>query len=252
MSKLNELKIYDDGTMLAFAYTDDRPISSEPPGTVMILPFGTQGFSFVRLQDRTVIAEVTDFNNIYDETGTAYGATYKDVFNALNAFFDKGGGGTGAGDASAANQLTQIAELQDINAELDTQTGLLASILGKIGINPSNVSITSNLIFKPSKKLVKFQELPLGFSQKDLLLVLNASTGTVIFDPFTLGKFGTIIGKNLSLEYDTTSMSEIDVLFAYCVDNSIKIILNKVFETLDSLTKETKQQNIINNHILTS
>jgi hypothetical protein len=89
MAKLNSIKIYEDGTMVAITTIADVPISSEPFGNVRLRPFGTSGISFVRLSTNEAIAEIADFSNILDESGVAYSVTYLGAFNALNAFLDK-------------------------------------------------------------------------------------------------------------------------------------------------------------------
>jgi len=99
MAKLNSIKIYGDGTMVAITTSADVPISSEPFGNVRLRPFGTSGISFVRLSTNEAIAEIADFSNILDESGAAYSVTYLGTLSALNAFLDKccpdGGGGSG-------------------------------------------------------------------------------------------------------------------------------------------------------------
>ena len=107
MAKLNSIKIYDDGTMIAITTTADVPISSEPFGNVRLRPFGTTGISFVRLSTNEEIVGVDDFANILDESGVAYSVTYLGTFNALNAFLDKccPGGGGGGGEVNTASNV---------------------------------------------------------------------------------------------------------------------------------------------------
>ena len=247
------IKVFVDGTMVIFTTVNDCYIASEPQGQVRMLPYSTSGFTFQRLSDNIDILTVKNWDYIYDQAGVSYGATIEDVYNAVNDLlgFPAGGGG-GGGDASAANQVIIIDELVDINTELDTQTGLLGRILDKSSISPSNVVITTDLTFKPLNREIEFNDIPIGFKSCDLLVILNYTQSQVIFDPFVSGKSGNFLGSVLKLDYDTTSMQETDIICAYLVDNTQIILLNKIFETLDTLTKETKRQNAITNHILTS
>lgn len=107
MAKLESIKIYDDGTMIAITTDADVPISSEPFGNVRLRPFGTTGISFVRLSTNEEIVGVDDFANILDESGVSYSGTYIGAFNALNAFLDKccPGGGGGGGEVNTASNV---------------------------------------------------------------------------------------------------------------------------------------------------
>ena len=107
MAKLNSIKIYEDGTMIAITTDADIPIASEPFGNVRVRPFGTAGFSFVRLSTNEAIADILDFNLILDGAGAPYSGTYLGTFSALNAFLDKccPGGGGGGGEANTASNV---------------------------------------------------------------------------------------------------------------------------------------------------
>ena len=252
-TEYKELAVYTDGNMVKIA-TGTYFVASFPRGEIVARPYNTNvGYVFQELRTNELIAIVTDYTQVKDASGTPYAGTYDDILTTINGILDTtGGGGGGGGDATAANQVIQIGELQDINTELDTQTGLLGSILDKSSISPSNVVITTDLIFKPLSREIEFNNLPVGFKSCDLLVILNYTQSQVIFDPFVSGKSGNFLGSVLKLDYDTTSMQETDIICAYLVDNTQLILLNKIFETLDTLTKETKRHNAITNHILTS
>jgi hypothetical protein len=252
-TEYKELALYTDGNMVKIA-TGTYFVASFPRGEIVARPYNTNvGFVFQSLRTNELIAIVTDYTQVKDATGTPYPGTFDQVLTTINGILDTtGGGGGGGGDATAANQVIMIGELQDINTELDTQTGLLGSILDKSSIAPSNVIITNDVIFKPQTREIEFNKLPVGFNTCDLLAVLNYTRSEVIFDPFVSGKSGTFLGSVLKVNYDTTSMQQFDIICAYLVDNTQIILLNKIFETLDTLTTETKRQNAITNHILTS
>jgi hypothetical protein len=107
MARLQSIKIYEDGTMIAITTDLDIPIASEPFGNVRVRPFGTSGFSFVRLSTNEAIADILDFNLILDSSGSAYSGTYLGTFSALNAFLDKccPSGGGGGGEANTASNV---------------------------------------------------------------------------------------------------------------------------------------------------
>ncbi|MDH2313166.1 hypothetical protein [Methylobacterium brachiatum] len=67
--------------------------------------------------------------------------------------------------------------------------------------------------FAPAQKQITFAGVP-GFVLDGLILVVNAATGTVIYDPqFPGGALGgTASGSTVTLAYDTTAMSASDPL----------------------------------------
>ena len=101
---MEQLKVYLDGTMIAFTTVDDKPLQSYPRGWVVLEPLGTTGFTFLDADSNKTLYQVNGLDNILDITGTPYGVTQLDVFTALNAFlgFNSGGGGgvTGAENAT--------------------------------------------------------------------------------------------------------------------------------------------------------
>ncbi len=102
MAKLKSIKIYEDGTMVTITTDLDIPVASEPFGNIRVRPFSTGGLSFIRLSTNESIAEIENFNNILDQSGTPYSGTYLGTLSAVNAFLDKccpSGGGGGGGYA---------------------------------------------------------------------------------------------------------------------------------------------------------
>ena len=103
---MEQIKVYLDGTMVAFTTVDDVPLESYPRGWVVLQPLGTVGFTFTDADSNKVLYQIADFNNILDATGSPYGVTQLAVFSALNAFlgFNSGGGG-GITGADNGNEL---------------------------------------------------------------------------------------------------------------------------------------------------
>lgn len=65
------------------------------------------------------------------------------MISLLKGILETQGSGSG-GDATAANQLLQLAELQDINAELLVQSGILNNILTEVTKNIRTSVLDSN------------------------------------------------------------------------------------------------------------
>jgi len=141
MAKLPSIKIYEDSTMVTITTELDIPVASEPFGNIRVRPFGTTGLAFIRLSTNESIAEIDDFANIRDETGTSYSGTYLGTLNAVNAFLDKccpSGGGSG-------DMLASIYDPNDLQLDVydkANETGL-EQITGGI-ITPPTLTVTTN------------------------------------------------------------------------------------------------------------
>lgn len=60
-----------------------------------------------------------EYKLLYTNVSVPSEASADALYETLRGYLNTGSGGGGGGDASAANQVTMISELQDINTELD-------------------------------------------------------------------------------------------------------------------------------------
>jgi hypothetical protein len=108
-----ELKVFELGGIAFCEATETLPFLVLPKGQATIKPWGPSGFVFENIITGDVIAFVSEYDDILDSAGAAYGATQLDVVTALAAFFfELGGGAAGdlasvliAGNTSGANDI---------------------------------------------------------------------------------------------------------------------------------------------------
>jgi hypothetical protein len=108
-----ELKVFELGGIAFCEATETLPFLVLPKGQATIKPWGPSGFVFENIITGDVVAFVSEYDDILDSAGSAYGATQLDVITALAAFFfELGGGAAGdlasvliAGNASGANDI---------------------------------------------------------------------------------------------------------------------------------------------------
>jgi hypothetical protein len=108
-----ELKVFELGGIAFCEATETLPFLVLPKGQATIKPWGPSGFVFENIITGDVIAFVSEYDDILDSAGAAYGATQLDVITALAAFFfELGGGAAGdlanvliAGNTSGANDI---------------------------------------------------------------------------------------------------------------------------------------------------
>jgi hypothetical protein len=108
-----ELKVFELGGIAFCEATETLPFLVLPKGQATIKPWGPSGFVFENIITGDVVAFVSEYDDILDSAGAAYGATQLDVITALAAFFfELGGGAAGdlanvliAGNTSGANDI---------------------------------------------------------------------------------------------------------------------------------------------------
>lgn len=108
-----ELKVFELGGIAFCEATETVPFLVLPKGQATIKPWGPSGFVFENIITGDVVAFVSEYDDILDSAGSAYGATQLDVITALAAFFfELGGGAAGdltsvliAGNTSGANDI---------------------------------------------------------------------------------------------------------------------------------------------------
>jgi len=88
-----ELKVFELGGIAFCEATETLPFLVLPKGQATIKPWGPSGFVFENIITGDVIAFVSEYDDILDSAGAAYGATQLDVITALAAFFFELGGG---------------------------------------------------------------------------------------------------------------------------------------------------------------
>lgn len=180
MAKLESIKIYEDGTMIAITTAEDVPISSEPFGNVRLRPFGTSGISFVRLSTNEAIADILDFNLILNAVGAPYSGTYLGTFSALNAFLHKccPSGGGGSGEANTASNVGTGVGVFKQKLGVDLQ---FKSLLAGTGISLVNgtdgITISTAGAGGVFDELLENNELP--EQQTGSITYVNAFTDTV-------------------------------------------------------------------------
>lgn len=109
-----ELKVYALGGGIAFEEVGASvPFLVLPASQATIKPWGASGFLFENILTGDVIAFVSEYDDVLDSAGAAYGVDQISVFTALAAFFfDVAGGGAqdlasvlGFGNTSGANPI---------------------------------------------------------------------------------------------------------------------------------------------------
>lgn len=88
----------------------DFGLGAYPPNNVQVSLENETEIVFRKSQQAGGLDIITarQFDEILDKTGTAYGVTADDAFNAIIAAIKVSSGGGGGGDATALNQTTQI------------------------------------------------------------------------------------------------------------------------------------------------
>ena len=91
-----ELQVYQLGGGIAFGLPGTTtPFLALPSGQATIKPWGTSGFLFENILTGDVIAFVSEYDDVLDNTDAPYGVDQPAVFTALAAFFfDVAGGGS--------------------------------------------------------------------------------------------------------------------------------------------------------------
>ena len=81
-------------------------------------------------------------------------------------------------------------------------------------MNGRGIVGASDYVFNAASKTVTFSADYSSIALSDILYILNCKQGvaTVIYDPTVSTKGGTLSGRTLTLQYDTTSMSSADPL----------------------------------------
>jgi len=83
-----ELKVYALGGGIAFEEKGASvPFLVIPASQATIKPWGTSGFLFENILTGDVIAFVSEYDDVLDSAGAAYGVDQISVFTALAAFF---------------------------------------------------------------------------------------------------------------------------------------------------------------------
>jgi hypothetical protein len=91
-----ELQVYQLGGGIAFGLPGTTtPFLALPSGQATIKPWGTSGFLFENILTGDVIAFVSEYDDVLDNSDAPYGVDQPAVFTALAAFFfDVAGGGS--------------------------------------------------------------------------------------------------------------------------------------------------------------
>ena len=128
MACLKDIKIYEDGTMIAITTKEGNPIAAEPFGNVRLKPFGTQGFSFIRVSTNETIADIKDFRNVLNSQGLPYNSTYLSVFSHLNEFLNKQYIYL-IGENGEAISRKMLSTLENISEKINNQSQIINSLL---------------------------------------------------------------------------------------------------------------------------
>jgi len=102
-------------------------------------------------------------------------------------------------------------------------------------------TICEDFIFDASAKTVSVAE-----NIKRFLMVVNVTDGIVIYNPTAQSTKGVAQGGFLTLDYDTTSMDDLDELLVFCElneepDNSIAVLLGEIGDKLDLLNERVEE-----------
>jgi hypothetical protein len=118
-----ELQVYPIGGGIAFGLPGTTtPFLALPSGQATIKPWGTSGFLFENILTGDVIAFVSEYDDVLDNTDAPYAGDQQTVFIALAAFFFDVAGG-GAGDL--ASVLANGNESGTSNIEFDAGYGIV-------------------------------------------------------------------------------------------------------------------------------
>lgn len=81
-------------------------------------------------------------------------------------------------------------------------------------MNGRGIVAANDYVFNAASKTVTFSADYSGLALSDILYILNCKQGvaTVVYDPTVSTKGGTLLGRTLTLQHDTTSMSSEDPL----------------------------------------
>ena len=97
--------------------------------------------------------------------------------------------------------------------------------------------------FDASEKTIEFIGVDVN-NIAQIKPIVNADQGEVIFNPATVGSFGTLSDNILTLDYDTTTHNDTDVLYL-CVKFSDDIKATE--KTLQSVSLDTTRvENLLN------
>jgi len=198
-----ELKVFELGGIAFCEATETLPFLVLPKGQATIKPWGPSGFVFENIITGDVVAFVSEYDDILDSAGAAYGATQLDVITALAAFFFELGGGAApdletvlAVDNSANDGIVNIQYLDFYNAAAHTVTeGQLAWNEADgtldLGLKGGNVTLqigqeevirvvnkTSANLLQSDYKVVRIRTAIEGGSQGQRLAVLLAQANT--------------------------------------------------------------------------
>jgi hypothetical protein len=110
-----ELQVYPIGGGIAFGLPGTTtPFLALPSGQATIKPWGTSGFLFENILTGDVIAFVSEYDDVLDNTDAPYAGDQQTVFIALAAFFfDLGGGG--ASDLAGVLNIGNTSGSNDIS-----------------------------------------------------------------------------------------------------------------------------------------
>lgn len=111
--------------------------------------------------------------------------------------------------------------------------------------SPGNVKIATDYSFSPQAGVISVSGL--DFTQGQVLLIVNSTRGQVIQDVFNSNFSCKVIGRNIELDYDTTTMDRGDTLIIYLAineqSNEMKAMQNELLilnKKMDNLINEIK------------
>ena len=234
-----ELKVFELGGIAFCEATETLPFLVLPKGQATIKPWGPSGFVFENIITGDVIAFVSEYDDILDSAGAAYGATQLDVITALAAFFFELGGGAGgdletvliAGNSAnngiididylefdtAAAHTVAVGELawNDTDGTLDL--GLKGGLLNKIGQqvvvrtrNNSGSAITKGSVVKVVSVAGGFIGINLALGDSD---ANSATAFGIVAEDIADASNGFVAIQGIIHGLNTNSFTEGDVLY---------------------------------------